>query len=47
MKTLKVLQELKEEIELYCDPNERVTKMINRFIEIESKLNKESENDKT
>ena len=38
--TLKTLLELQKEIELYCDPSEKVSAMIDRFIEIElGKLN--------
>jgi len=38
--TLKTLLELQKEIELYCDPSEKVSAMIERFIEIElGKLN--------
>ena len=38
--TLKTLLELQKEIELYCDPSEKVSVMIERFIEIElGKLN--------
>ena len=33
--TLETLLELQEEIELYCDPNEKVSAMLDRFIEIE------------
>ena len=36
--TLNTLRELQEEIELYCDPNERVTNMIERFIDIEAQF---------
>jgi hypothetical protein len=35
MTTLKVLQELQAEINDYCDPNEKVSAMIKRFIQLE------------
>jgi len=42
--TLKVLQELQQEINEYCDPNQKVVAMVERFIEIEeSKLKLENQ----
>ena len=38
MNTLKVILELQKEINDYCDPNERVKEMIQRFVEVEADL---------
>ena len=38
METLKTLLELKEELTLYCDANEKSLAMVQRFIEIEETI---------
>ena len=43
MDALKVLLELQEEITLYCDPNEKVSAMIERFVRIEESLKVKAE----
>ena len=41
--TLDVLTQLQEEIELYCDPNEKVSSMIETFIKNEERLKAKEE----
>ena len=38
MNTLRVLQDLQQELNDYCDPNKKVSEMVGRFIDIELSL---------